>query len=103
MTEYPIDSYAVYVISGEHKSLIHFSEADTYRGTIRFFSDENEIEDASMDSDGKIILNMHFNHFHSMLDIIRNEKPLFIFYESPSNAGIRTGSEKIGDDQIWLT
>ncbi len=103
MTEYPISSYAVYLISGTHSTCIQLYEHEHCRGAVRFFPDDANLEDAQLDSEGKIILNMRINRLHSILQVIRNEKPLFIFYESPEKAGIRTGRKTIGDDHMWIT
>lgn len=103
MTEYPVSSYAVYVITGTHSTCIQFYEHDKYRGAICFFPNDADLEDAQLDSNGRIILNMRINRLHAVLDIVRNEKPLFLFYDSPNNAGLRTGREIIGDDQLWIT
>ncbi|MBO1225672.1 MAG: hypothetical protein JYX80_14715 [Candidatus Scalindua sediminis] len=103
MTECPVTSYAVYVINGTHSTCIQFYEHGKDRGAIRFVPNDENPEDAKLDSDGKIILNMRINRLHPVLDIIRHEKPLYLFYADGKNAGLRSGRETIGDDQIWLT
>ncbi len=103
MTEYPVSSYAVYVITGTHSTCIQLFEHGKDRGAIRFFPDDADLEGAQLDSNGRIILNMRINRLHAVLGIIRHEKPLYIFYDSPTNAGLRSGRETIGDDQIWIT
>lgn len=102
MTEYPVSSYAVYVLNGNKTTCIEFYEHSKCRGAMLFIPDSADLEDARLDG-GKIILNQHINTFHAVLDIIRHEKPIYIFYESPTSAGIRTGRETIGDDKIWIT
>ncbi len=103
MTEYPISSYAVYVINGTHSTCIQLYEHGKDRGAIRFVPNDENPEDAKSDSNGKIILSMRINRLHVVLDILRHEKPLYLFYDSPKNAGFRSGRETIGDDQIWIT
>ena len=103
MTEYPVDNYAIYVVTGTHRTYIKFFESDNFRGTISFYPNDSSLVDAELDSKGRIHLNMRVNRFHPVLDIIRNEKPLFLFYDSPENAGLRTGRETIGEDKLWIT
>ena len=103
LTEYVIDSYTVYVLNGTHRTYIQLFERDDFRGTISFYPKDSSLVDAKLDSNGRIHLNMHVNRFHPVLDIIRNEKPLYIYYKSSENAGLRTGRETIGEDQMWIT
>ncbi len=103
MTEHLIDSYAVYAITGTHRTCIQFFERDIARGSVCFYPDDASLADARLESDGTIHLNMRVNRLYPVLDIVRNERPLYIFYKSPEMAGIRTGRKVIGDDSMWIT
>jgi len=102
MTEYPISSYAVYVLNGTKATCIEFYEHSNCRGAMLFVSDDASLEDAKLEN-GKIILNQRINTLHAVLNIVRHEKSLYIFYDGPKNAGVRSGRETIGDDKMWIT
>ncbi len=103
MTEHLIDSYAIYAITGTHRTCIRFFERDILRGSVCFYPDDASLADARLESDETIHLNMRVNRLSPILDIVRHEKPLYIFYNSPEMAGIRSGREAIGDDHMWIT
>ncbi len=102
MTEYPISSYAVYVLTGTKATCIEFYEHSNCRGAMLFVPDNVNPEDAKLEN-GRIILQQRIITFHAMLDMVRNEKPIYLFYEGPKNAGVRSGRETIGDDKMWIT
>jgi hypothetical protein len=102
MTEYPISSYAIYVLNGTKATCIEFYEHSKCRGAMLFVPDNANLEDAKLDK-GKIILNQRINAFHAVLDIVKHEKPIYLFYDDPKSAGIRSGRETIGDDRMWIT
>ena len=103
MTEYPVSSYATFLVNGTHLTSIQFLEHGIDRGAIRFFPDDAQLGDAELDSEGRIYLNMRINRLSSVLDIIRHEKPLYLFYVDGKNVGLRSGQETIGDDHFWIT
>jgi len=39
------------------------------------------------------------SQLHAVLDVLRNEKPLVVYYESATNAALRSGVEPIGEEE----
>lgn len=103
MKEYPVSSYATYLINGTHLTSIQFFEHGIDRGAIRFFPNDAQLGGAELDSEGRIYLNMRINRLNAALYIVKHEKPLYLFYVDGKNAGLRSGQETIGDDHFWIT
>lgn len=103
MKEYPVTSYSTCVKSGIGSTCIEFFEHDRDRGGVRFFPDNSDLKDAEFDSEGKIHLNMRINRLNAVLDILRHQKPLYLFFEDGHNAGLRSKRETVGNDDLWIT
>ena len=66
---------------------------DAMVGYVSFYSKWNGIPDNSLDtvSNPQIIyVNMHENKISVIVDMLRNEKPCYVSYTSPTNAQVRT-------------
>ena len=103
MKEYPITSYATYIKNGTESTCIQFFEHNRERGAVRFFPEDSELKDAELGSEGKIFLNMRINRLNAVLDILRHQNPLYLFFEDGNNAGLRSKRETVGDDDLWIT
>ena len=44
----------------------------------------------------------HIDQFPAVIDILRNEQPVWVHYNSPTFASIATGSEPIGEGEISI-
>jgi hypothetical protein len=42
---------------------------------------------------------MHQEHLDSVVDMLRNEKPCFLLYNTPTYAYIWTGSEPVNEEE----
>lgn len=43
---------------------------------------------------------MHLSELPSAVDMLRNEKPVFVYYHNPTRAYIRTGLEPVGEGEL---
>jgi hypothetical protein len=48
---------------------------------------------------GGVILHYNVSEMPLVLDILRNEKPISVFWLADNNAGISTGDEPIGEEE----
>jgi len=73
-----------------------------YAGRIFFYPDHIPLPPPVLDDTGpypRIFLSHYLKRFPDVMDLIRNEKPIGIYYTGPSDAGITTGKEPIGEEE----
>jgi hypothetical protein len=52
---------------------------------------------------GQVVLYYHLDHYHNAIDLLRNEKPMYLFYNGSGPGfenGIKTMIEKVGEGEI---
>ena len=88
---------------GGYKAVIHFfSDNDYFIGTAYFYRDPGLIpETDDMNSETKeISLHYRLDDFPQILDILRNEKPVYLWYHTYWNyAAITTSEEPPGEGE----
>ena len=109
MAEYNIDGYAIRQWStrpttnlspGVAVAGIYLYQGNTYRGYVYFFPDGTNLAPPVFDSsNGRIFLHFNLSQFHATMEILREEKPIYVYYLSPSNAALRSGVEPIGEEE----
>jgi hypothetical protein len=109
MAEFTIDGYASRTWSsrpttnlspGVAVSGIYLYEGATYRGYIYFFPDGTPLAPPVFDStSGRVFIHVNLSQLSGVLDLLRYEKPVYIYYLSPTNAGLRTGVEPVGEEE----
>jgi len=108
MPSYKIDSYSVRLWSsrrtnnlspGTALAGIYFYEGNKYRGYAYFFADDTSLNPPIYQNNGRIFVHFNISQFQEISNIIRNEKPIYLYYYSPSNAGIQTGREPVGEEE----
>ena len=109
MVLYRIDGYAVRCWSsrrttnlspGTAVAGIYLYEGNKYRGYVYFFPDGTPLAPPVQDTaNGRIFLHFNLCQFHAVLDTLRNEKPIYIAYMSPTNADLRSGKEPVGEEE----
>lgn len=97
----PIDGYRLwYYGKNSHHIYIQVYNAGAYQGSLTF-RDSTPLPDNELDPSGYIRLSYHRADYPNILDMLRNEKPLFIWI-NPSNkiGGIATDStEPVGEGE----
>jgi len=108
MAYYTIDRYELMMWSS--RSLIDnpnsaiaglmFYEAGTgrYRGRAYFHPDGINLP-APTESGGFITLRYNLCQLESVIDLLRNEKPIYLYFYSAGNAGLKTGREPVGEEE----
>ncbi len=109
MATYTIDTYSIRLWSsrattnlnpGVAVAGIYLYEAGTYRGYAYFFPDGTPLSDAVIDSRaGRIFIHLNLCQFAPVVQMLREEKPVYLYEFGPSNAGLMTGNEPTGEEE----
>lgn len=76
---------------------------DCFRGHLHFIPDNVPLPDSTESSIKGVKwcrIYMHLSELHSMVDMLRNEKPIYLYYHDGTNAYIRTGKEPVGEGEM---
>lgn len=96
MPEYTIMNYRAICLSSNNPYLITLwtrlnTDARPFEiGWIWFMPDGQTLPAANIDSSGRINLYYSQGRFTTILELLRNEKPIQLFFQSGSEAGLRT-------------
>jgi hypothetical protein len=109
MAEYTIDGYAIRMWSsrpttnlspGTAVAGIYLYEGTTYRGYVYFFPDGTSLAAPVFDSaNGRIFLHFNLSQFHAVTEMVKTEKPIYVYYFGPTNAALRSGAEPVGEEE----
>jgi hypothetical protein len=109
MAQYTVDGYALRLWSsrpttnlspGTAVAGIYLYQGNTYRGYVYFFPDGTPLAPPVFDAaNGRIFIHFNLSQFHATMDMLRNEKPIWISYVSPTNADLRSGREPVGEEE----
>jgi hypothetical protein len=109
MATYNIDSYAVRMWSSRPTTNlnpnvavagIYLYESGRYRGYVYFFPDGTPLAPPVIDSTNSQVF-VHFNlaQLEGVLQMLREEKPVYLFEFGTSNAGLMSGVEPTGEEE----
>lgn len=109
MAEFNIDGYALRLWStrpttnlspGVAVAGIYLYQGNNYRGYVYFFPDGTNLAAPVFDSsNGRVFLHFNLCQFHATMEILKSEKPIYVYYLSPSNAALRSGMEPVGEEE----
>lgn len=109
MPQHKIDGYAVRVWSsrpttnlspGTAVAGIYLYEGKSYRGYAYFFPDGTPLAPPVHDpANGRVFLHLNLCQFDAVLEMLRAEEPIYLYYSSPTNAALRTGREPVGEEE----
>jgi hypothetical protein len=109
MPTYLIDGYSVRFWSsrpttnlspGVAVAGIYLYEGNTYRGYIYFFPDGTPLAPPVHDStNGRAFIHLNLSQFRDIQTTLQTEKPIYLYYLSPSNAALRSGKEPVGEEE----
>ncbi len=104
-----IQKYSIYMFSSREvigtsafvaRIYIYGPPGNTYRGRLDFYPDGVTLPDAQFDAaTERFILRYNLCQFHALVDMLRNEKPIFVTYNAPTSAFIRCGLEPVGEEE----
>jgi hypothetical protein len=55
---------------------------------------------------GQVVLYYHVDHYPNVIDLLRNEKPVYLYYNGSGSGfenGIKTMVEKVGEGELTST
>lgn len=109
MPAYTVDSYAVRMWSSRPTSNlspgvavagVYLYQGNTFRGYVYFFPDGTQLNDPVIDStNGRVYLHFNLSQLTSVLQMLREEKPIWLFEFGSSNAGLMSGREPTGEEE----
>jgi len=98
-----IDRYLMRSLSGvrlTQLSIILYNNLDQI-GYMLYFPDDEELPENRITQTGIVILYKHFSYASIDIDILRNEKPLFLQYDDTTKIGsISTSAEPVGEEEL---
>ena len=109
MASYKIDGYSTRLWSsrpttnlspGTAVAGIYLYEGNKYRGYVYFFPDGTPLAPAVFHSaTERIFLHLNLCQFHATMEMLRTEKPVYLYYVGPTNAALRSGKEPVGEEE----
>jgi hypothetical protein len=109
MATYKIDTYHVRLWSsrpttelnpGIAVAGIYLYEAGTYRGYAYFYPDGTPLAPAVIDAvNGAIYVHFNLSQLTAVLQLLREERPIYLYEFGPDNAGLMTGGEPTGEEE----
>jgi len=109
MAEYNVDGYALRLWStrpttnlspGTAVAAIYFYEGNLYRGYVYFYPDGTNLAQAVHDAaNGRVFLHFNLSQFLATMEMFRNEKPIYAYYNSSTDAALRSGQEPTGEEE----
>ena len=94
-----IDGYSVIHSSRDGMRRIGVKRGATYVADLFFHPDAAALPADSL-VDGHISMHYRRSDFADVLDLLRNEKPLYLWYQGPNNDnGLWSGDEPVGEGE----
>lgn len=102
MSQTRIDAYEVLYSANSFSPRIALKNAGAYVGQLVFLPNGTALP-PDANTKGQIVLYYHLDHYHNTIDLLRNEKPIYLYYHGSGGGfenGIKTMSEKVGEGEL---
>lgn len=89
--------------TGVRTTISLYDTNDCFRGHIHFIPDDVPLPDGTESTIKDVKwcrIYMHLSELPSVVDMLRNEKPIYVYYNNATDAYIRTGKEPVGEGEI---
>src|SRR5262245_35591349 len=101
MAQYTIDEYAFQLEAGSsRKGLFVCRSGGQVKGWVSFHEEGSIINEASIDAEQRISLRLPRDRMAAVMDLFRNEKPVKLYYHSPTFAGLVISGEPVGEHEL---
>ena len=98
-----IEQYKYYTFSSRDSStansVVLFYGAEGYIGAAFFSTDDAPLEPASRSETGIYGLHYRYTDLPGIIDMLRNEKPVYLVYNSDVNSRLSTTMEPVGEGE----
>jgi hypothetical protein len=79
---------------------IYLYQGGVYRGYAYFYPDGTPLSPPVIDAgNGRVFVHFNLSQFEGVLQILREEKPVYLYEFGATNAGLMTGSEPTGEEE----
>ena len=105
MPSVTFDKYMYSVYSGRYDSAtnaaaIHLYNGNSLVGSLYFNHNTTSANKNPQVSNGRVILYYHMSMLDTIVDMLRNEDSVYLFYNLSSNLGyLNTGKEEVGEEE----
>lgn len=104
ITNHEIDSYKIYHYNAENSygqiAVINCYKNGSFKGSLYFYKDGETVPASKITSSGYLYLRFNEGSLQSMIETLRQEKPLYIgFNDSNSWGWLSTSTEPIGEEE----
>lgn len=102
MTTFTIQTYQIMAFAGPGEPVRVYLRDETgkYRGYIDFVEEFSSSKKFVVHSNGIVNAFMSLGQLHAMLDVLRNEEPVYFAANEAYNwAAIKTGAEPTGEEE----
>jgi hypothetical protein len=96
-----IDEYEVMYSANTFSPRIWLKHAGKYIGQLTFYPNGSPLPPDGM-SGGQANLSYHLANFENAIDLLRNEKPMYLLYSGSGPGfenGIKTTAEPLGEEE----
>ena len=102
MDVYEIKNYTYYVFSSRNAAIVDsvllFHGDSSYLGAAFFYEPSHTLPDAvKYTASGPVGLHYHRTDLPTLIDILRNESPVYLIWDGGQNSRISTTSEPVGE------
>ena len=105
-TNYEIDTYRLYHLNADYISenewicMITCFKGNAPKGNLKFFKEGATIPPSSKTRGGILFLRFQGNQLTDIIETLRQEKPLYIWYaDSDHVGGLSTSNEPVGEEE----
>jgi hypothetical protein len=96
-----IDQYEVMYSANKFPPRIWLKHNGSYFGQLVFHADGSVLP-ADSQANGQVNLHYHVENFENVIDMLRNEKPMYLLYSGSGSGfenGIKTTAEPLGEGE----
>lgn len=102
-----VDAYEVFYSSNSFAPRIGLKNAGVFIGQMIFMPNDSQLP-ADTNANGQVNLYYRLDDFQNAIDLLRNEKPIYLYFNGTGRReagggnenGIKTMAEKVGEGEI---
>ena len=103
-TQREIDKYVVQHLNEDNtygqSAVINCYKSRSFKGSLYFYKEGTSIPASSKTSSGYLYLRFRHSELENLLDTLRQEKPLYIWFRDEDNwGGLKTSREPVGEEE----